>query len=327
MAEILVFMEQSAGALAHSAKGGITVARELAAKNGATVSAFIAGKDVNAMAQELIHLGADKVYAINNEEFEHYRVFPFLKAVMKVIEENKPEIVIFSSSTTAYDLAPRVAARLGVDALVNTTKVYWEDGKLIGEKPLYNEKLFIKLSFPQDKQPYIMTLAKGAYGAPEKDESRSGDIQNLDIDLSADDLIEEVVEFEVAQKTVDISSAKLIVSGGRGVGGKEKFKVIFDLAEFLGGQVGASRAAVDAGWCSYDHEVGQTGATVAPDIYIAAGISGAIQHIVGMRKSKCIVVVNTDPEAPIWEVAHYGIVGDLHKVLPLIKKKLEEGVV
>ena len=317
--EILIFAEQKSDFLTTSAKGAFGAAKELISK-GFSISALIAGKNIDKSIKQAFTLGASKVYVVKHDQLETYRSLPFTNVFLKIINEHSPEIVIFGYSTSSTDLAPRVAYSLNVANLTGVTSLDWQNYKLIAGKPVYNEKLNLKYALSGKVK--LVILGIGAYSAPVADENATGESVIVIPTFQASDLIEEIQGVEVVEKTVDLSEAKLIVSGGRGVGSKEKFKVIYDTASALGGQPASSRAVWDAGWTESDIHVGQTGGAVSPDVYIANGISGAIQHVAGIKKSKTIIVVNTDPDAPIWEVAHYGIVADLHKVLPLLVKKL-----
>jgi electron transfer flavoprotein alpha subunit len=318
--EILIFAEQKQDTLTTSAKGAFGAAKELES-NGFVITALVAGKNVTNSINQCFNLGAKKVYVANHDQLENYRCLPFAKVFSQVIKDNTPEIIIFGYSTSSTDLAPRVAYSLEVAMLTGVTTVEWKDEKLIVDKPAFNEKLTFKYALKGKTK--IIILGIGAYSAPAPITGATGESIVVIPNFDAKDLVEEILGVEVVEKTVDLSEAKLIVSGGRGVGSSEKFKVIYDTATALGGQPASSRAVWDAGWTENDIHVGQTGGSVAPEVYFACGISGAIQHVAGIKKSKTIIVINTDPEAPIWEVANYGIVADLHKVLPLIIEKIK----
>ena len=317
--EILVFAEQKNNALTTPAKGAFGAAKELASA-GFSVSAVVAGKNVDNVVKQCFSLGASKVYVATDDQLEHYRCLPYNNVLTQVLSQYEPEIVLFGYSTTSTDLAPRVAYTSKVASLTGVTELSWEDNKLLVNKPAYNEKLNVKYALSGKIK--IVVLGIGAFSAPVADDSASGETVTVSVTFKPEELIEEIMGVEVIEKTVDLSEAKFIVSGGRGCGSAEKFKIIFDTASALGGQPASSRAVWDAGWTESDIHVGQTGGAVSPDVYIANGISGAIQHVAGIKKSKTIIVVNTDPEAPIWDVANYGIVADLHKVLPLLVQKL-----
>ena len=318
--EILIFAEQKSDALTTPAKGAFGAAKDLLT-NDFTISAVVAGKSPDNAVKQCFSLGASKVYVAKHDQLEHYRTLPFTKVLNQVIAEHSPEVVIFGYSTTTTDLAPRVAFSQNVASLTGATALSWDGDKLIVEKPAYNENLIFKYGLSGKTKCVVLGI--GAFSAPPADDTASGETIVVTPSFQPEDLVEEILGIEVVEKTVDLSEAKFIVSGGRGCGSAEKFKVIIDTAAALGGQPASSRAVWDAGWTESDIHVGQTGGSVSPDVYIANGISGAIQHVAGIKKSKTIIVVNTDPDAPIWEVAHYGIVADLHKVLPLLVKKLQ----
>lgn len=321
MSEILVFVEIQGNAISNASKSAFSVAQSLAESKDLNISAFIAGSGIESKAQECFHYGASKVYLYDNPELKNFRTLPFTQTLIQTINESKPDVVLFGYSTASTDFAPRVAGKIGTALLTGATELSWDGDNLTVIKPIYKEKLNMK--FKLSGSPKMIILGVGAFAAAKPDNSKSGELITCTPSFTDSDLVEEVLGAETVERTVDLTKAKLIVSGGRGVGSKEKFKVIFDTAEALGGQVASSRAVWDAGWLETDVHVGQTGQTVAPDIYIASGISGAVQHTAGMKKSKTIIVINTDPEAPIWQVGHFGIVGDLHKVLPLIVRKVK----
>lgn len=322
MGELLVFVELQGGVISNTSKSAFTIAHSIALSKSLSVSALIAGSGIETLAQECFHYGANKVYYYDHEELKYYRSMPFTRIMIQTINDIKPEVILFGYSTSSTDFAPRVSSSLKIGLLTGATEIEWDGDNLSVVKPIYQEKLNLK--FLLKGSPKMIILGVGAFSATKPDSSKSGELVKCSPNFENGDLVEEILGTEVVERTVDLSEAKLIVSGGRGVGSKEKFQIVFDTAEKLGGQVASSRAVWDAGWLENDVHVGQTGQTVAPDVYIAAGISGAVQHTAGMKKSKTIIVINTDGDAPIWSVGHFGIVGDLHKVLPLIVQKLNE---
>lgn len=320
--EILVFTETQGDSITNTSKSVFTAAKSLTKDNNWSISALIAGNtNLDSLANQAIGLGADKVYVYNHNELKSYRSRPFARIMSQTIKEHSPEIVLYGFSSTSTDFAPIVSVMHQTALTTGVTSLEWENNLLIAKKPINKEKLLMK--FVMKGTIRMAILAIGAYAIEKPDPEHKGEIIPCTPKFESTDLIETILESQVVEKKVDLSEAKFIVSGGRGVGGKEQFKIIFESAAALGAEVGTSRAVYDSGWTDTDRHVGQTGQTVAPDIYLACGISGAIQHLAGIKKSKAIVVVNTDPEAPIWEVASYGIVGDLHKVLPLIVKKVQ----
>ena len=318
---ILVFVEIQSGKVSNTTKAAFSLAESLS-KPGLEITALIAGMRVEKFAVEAIALGANRVLLIEDKELEKYRSLPYAKVLANVIADERPKVVICGYSTSSTDFVPRVSIQTKSSVLVGATSLNWDGESLVAIKPIHKEKLNMK--FRMTGSSILIIPAMGAFASSKPDPARKGGIIKKTMTFSPSDLIEEVLSVDLVERTVDLSESKFIISGGRGVGSKEGFKVIYDTAKALGAQVASSRAVHDAGWTDEDLHVGQTGQQVAPDIYIAAGISGAIQHVAGMKKSKTVIVVNQDPEAPIWSVAKYGIVGDLHKVLPLIVKKIQE---
>ena len=320
---ILIYVEHQNGRLSAPSKGAFTAALALGEQTGWGIAALVAGKQVEAAAKESIALGASKVFVYKHSELAQYRSLPFTRVFLQAIKDHAPELVLFGYSTSSTDFAPRLSVALKSAMLTGATDLTWENKSLIVTKPAFKDKLLFK--FAVKTTPRLVILGIGAFAGAKADTSRTGEIITGTPAFEDGDLTEDILGAEVVTKEVDLTEAKLIISGGRGVGSKEKFQIIYDTAAALGGEWASSRAVHDAGWTLTDRHVGQTGQQVAPDVYIASGISGAIQHLAGIKKSKTIIVINTDPEAPIWEVATHGIVGDLHKVLPLIAKKVNEG--
>lgn len=307
--------------------------RELSDKIDADLAAILVGYEVRSLADELISYGADKVYLAEHEKLRDYTTMPYARVLCDLIRKEKPEIVLFVADTTGRDLAPRIAARLETGLTADCTDLDigdYED-KITGKKyekvlyqirPAFGGDVMATIVNPEHR-PQMATVRPGAFTALKKDPERRGEIISYKVELKDTDHVTEVLEVVRKEREINLENAEIIVSGGRGVGSMEGFKLIKKLAHVLGAQVGASRAAVDAGWIPYSHQVGLTGQTVKPDIYIACGISGAIQHLVGMKNSKIIVAVNKDPKAPIFDVADYGIVGDLFEVVPKLIEKIK----
>lgn len=317
--EIMVFIEISEGKLANTSKGIFTIALSLAKEKNWIVSALIAGKNIENVTKEIFSLGASKVYVYDHEELQHYRCLPYSRILIQTIVEHKPEVLLFGYSTTSTDFVPRVSALQNNACITGAKNLEWDGDVLTITKTIYTDKLDMK--FVIKGHPKMVIVDLGVYPSPKPDNNLTGDIIQCTPVFKDEDLTEEILNVDFVKKTVDLSEAKLIVSGGRGVGSKEDFKLIFDAADSLGGNAACTRAVWDAGWLETDLHVGQTGQSVSPDIYIAAGISGAVQHTAGIKQSKTILVINTDPDAPIWSVANYGIVGDLRKVLPVLIQK------
>jgi electron transfer flavoprotein alpha subunit len=301
--------------------------RELADLLGTTLTACVLGQNVEAIAHQAIAYGADRVFLVDDDTLSSYRTDPYAAIMVGLIEEHKPEIVIMGASSRGRDLAGSVATRLvtGLTADCTSLDIDPETRLLRQTRPAFGGNIMATILCPQHR-PQMATVRHRVFEVPSQDPSRSGQIVHEETRLDEAEIATKVVDFVVEEGDVNLADARIIVSGGRGVKGPEGFEPIQELARVLGGAVGASRAAVDAGWIPYAHQVGQTGRTVRPDLYVACGISGAIQHLAGMRTAKVIVAINRDAEAPIFGVAHYGIVGDLFEAVPALteafRKKL-----
>ncbi|MGB9880197.1 MAG: FAD-binding protein, partial [Anaerolineae bacterium] len=322
---VWVFAEQRDGVLTKVAHQLMGKARELADTLGAKAEAVLLGHNVEHLAQELIADGADTVYLADDPLLEHYRTDAYAKVLADLIQSKKPEIVLFGATTVGRDLAPRISQRIYTGLTADCTGLDIDEGErlLLQTRPAFGGNIMATIVCPRHR-PQMATVRPGVMRAPQPDPSRQGEIERVPVNISAEDLNINILRVvKEARRRVNLEDAKIIVSGGRGLGRPEGFKLIEELAEALGGEVGASRAAVDAGWIDHDHQVGQTGKTVHPDLYIACGISGAIQHQAGMKESKFIVAINKDPSAPIFQIADVGIVGDLYKVIPELIKQLK----
>ena len=329
--DVLVIIDLMRGNLSSSSLEVLAVGKSLAEKTGGELHAILFGANTEPLAENVGKRGATKVYYYSDERLTMTNVNLIIENLIKFLKENPHGFVLESSTLMSFELLSAIANELDASLLPSCTKIdvgeYTDpatgekhENVLIGERPIFEEKLVQVVGGKSGK----IQMASLRPGSAAQAEEVSNNFEAIKMELHVpENLVEEVLEEKVAEQKVDISKAKLIVAGGRGVGGKEQFQIIHEVAKALGGVPGASRAAVDAGWIEYDYEIGQSGKTVSPDIYIACGISGAIQHVIGMKNSKKVIVINTDPEAPIWEIADYGIVGDLHEVLPLLKKKLE----
>jgi electron transfer flavoprotein alpha subunit len=293
--------------------------RELADQLGTTLTACIFGHNVEAVAQEAISYGADRVFLVDDPTLARYRTDPYAAVLVDLVKRYKPEILILGASSRGRDLAGSAATRLvtGLTADCTSLEIDPETRLLRQTRPAFGGNIMATILCPEHR-PQMATVRHRVFEVPPKDETRAGQIIREVALLAEEEIATKVIDFLVSEGDVNLADARIIVSGGRGVKGPEGFKPIEELAQVLGGAVGASRAAVDAGWIPYMHQVGQTGRTVRPDLYIACGISGAIQHLAGMRTAKVIVAINRDPEAPIFDVAHYGIVGDLFEVVPAL---------
>ena len=322
--DIFVWVEQFKGQAASASWEAIGTARGLADELGGSVIACVfGGEGVEPLAQEAISYGADRVLLAEDGTLADFRVEPQAALLAKVVGEADGAAVIIGATFRGRDLGPALAVGLDTGCIADCTALELENGNLVATRPIYAGKLLSKCTIPE-RRPQIVTTRVRAFPKPEPDSARSGEVVKVEPVMAEEDIATKVTGFKGTEGGVSLADAGIIVSGGRGVGGPEGFEPVQELAQTLGAAMGASRAAVDAGWIPYEHQVGQTGKTVSPDLYVAAGISGAIQHQAGMRTSQVIVAINKDPEAPIFKLAHYGIVGDLFKVVPALTAALKE---
>lgn len=272
-------------------------------------------------AQEMISYGADRMIIMNHIHLKNYTSDGFGQAIMEVIKEEDPNGIVLGHTAFGKDLAPNLASKLELGLVSDVTNIEKNDKEILFTKPIYSGKAFEK-KIIKDKFKFI-TIRPNNIRILEKDESRKGNIKDLDVEIK--DLrttIKEVIQKR--SEGIDLSEAKVVVAGGRGVKSAEGFKPLYELAGLLGGAVGASRGACDANYCDYSLQIGQTGKVITPDLYIAVGISGAIQHLAGMSQSKIIVAINKDPDATIFNIADYGIVGDLFDIVPLLIEEIKK---
>ncbi len=321
MSGVFVFLENKDGALATISKEAIAAGRSVADELGVELTGLVMGSGVAPAVDAAFDLGCDQVIAADDASLSPFRVEAVGPLVAKVAQTHEPDVILAGASTRGRDLAAWVAADLDAGLVADATAVTVEDGKVKATRPVYAGKLLATCFVTEGTQ--IITLRNRAFPQAEST-GGTGTAQYVDPVVAEDDIATKVTGFEGKEGTISLTDANIIVSGGRGVGGPEGFAPVRELAEVLGAAVGASRAAVDAGWIPYEHQVGQTGKTVSPDLYIACGISGAIQHQAGMRTSKVIVAINKDPEAPIFKLAQYGIVGDLFEVLPALTEEFKK---
>lgn len=297
------------------------VAAGKTASEGGEVVGVLVGDSVSALANEMIHYGADRVVTVEDEKLKQYTPDGFAQALMAVIDSESPEGLIFGHTALGKDLAPKIAAKLESGLISDVTSLEEAGGNLVFTRPIYSGKAFEKKIVTDGL--LFATIRPNNIAPLEKDESRSGDVTSVAAEIKdLRTIIKEVVR--KASEGVDLSEAKVIIAGGRGVKSEEGFEPLKELASVLNGAVGASRGACDADYCDYSLQIGQTGKVVTPDLYIACGISGAIQHLAGMSNSKVIVAINKDPEANIFKVADYGIVGDLFEVVPLLTEEFKK---
>ena len=332
--DIWVFIEQSDGQIADVSLELLAKGGELAKILGSQVWGLLFGHHVDALAEKVIHYGADRVLVADHPELALYRTLPYCRIVVDLIEKHAPNIFLVGATPVGRDLAPRVASAAQVGLTADCTDLQIGDYESRKEKKIYKDLLYqIRPAFGGNivativnpkTQPQMATVREGVMQANTPDTTRLGEIDLIEPAFEPGDFALQVLSREVRQPSVKLKDASVIVAGGGGVDGPEDFQLIEELAHILGGEVGASRAAVDAGFVTSEHQIGQTGATVRPRLYIAAGISGAIQHRSGMDESNKIIAINTDPDAPIFQVAHYKIVGDLGEVLPLLIQALRE---
>ncbi len=303
-------------------------ARELADKLNTYVGAVLLGENVKDQVEELIYRGADNVYLVEDSSLRHFVDEEYASILTRLIKKYRPEIVLSGATAIGRALVSRVAVQLhaGLTADCTGLDVDLETRNLLQTRPAFGGNIMATIITPRHR-PQMATVRHKVFPEAKRDETRKGEViverveeGDLDVRSKVLEVVKEVTS------TVNLSEADIIVSGGRGLRGPENFKLLEELAEVLGAAVGASRAAVDAGWIPYSHQVGQTGKTVCPKLYIAVGISGQIQHLVGMQSSKCIVAINNDPTAPIFSVAHYGIVGDLFEVVPALTKAFKKAL-
>lgn len=315
---VWVFAEQRDGNLLNVAIELVGEGRKIANALQTKLTAVLLGKDVDNLAEKLVKFGADTVLYADHDLLNVYTTEGYTKVIDEMIRERKPEIMLIGATNIGRDLGPRISARVHTGLTADCTKldVDLENRRLMQTRPAFGGNLMATIICP-DHRPQMSTVRPGVMEKAKYDENRTGEIIKTTPDLSSDDIRAKVLEVVKGGKAeVQLEESKIIVSGGRGLGNTEGFKLIEDLANKLGGVVGASRATVDAGWIDHGHQVGQTGKTVRPTLYIACGISGAIQHLAGMQESKVIVAINKDAEAPIFKVADYGIVGDVYEILP-----------
>lgn len=324
---IWVFCEQKKGEIQSISYELLSEARSLADALGVEMCGVLLGDQVKSKAIDIIKRGADKVYVVDNPALDNYNDEPYTKVLIDLIEEYKPEIMLIGASTIGRSVAPRVATKLrtGLTADCTSLDIDPESTDLLQTRPAFGGNIMATI-LCSDYRPQMATVRHKVFKEAQIDESRKGKVIEKEYAKDAPSLqsrtrfIDTVAE---VVSTVNIAEADIIVSGGRGLGQPENFKFLEELAQLIGGAVGASRAAVDSDWIDYSHQVGQTGKTVCPKVYIACGISGQIQHLIGMQSADTIIAINRDPNAPIFKVATYGIVGDVLEVLPELIKSLK----
>ena len=331
---VWIFVEQENGEIADVGLELLAKGRQLADTLESEVWALLLGYQIKELAERIIHHGADRVLVADHTELELYRTLPYSRVIVDQVQAHHPYIFLLGATPVGRDLAPRVASATNVGLTADCTDLQIGDYLLKKEKREYKDLLYqIRPAFGGNiiativnpkTRPQMATVREGVMQPNPADASLSGEVEIVEPSFQLGDFALQVLSREVRQPTVKLKDAPVIVAGGGGVSSEDETRLIEELAHILGGEVGASRAAVDAGYFSHEHQIGQTGATVRPRLYIAAGISGAIQHSTGMDESNKIISINTDPDAPISKIAHYKIVGDLAEVLPLLIDALRE---
>jgi len=332
---VFVFAQQVDNKITSVSYELIGKGKDLAADLGTEVTAVLVGSGVKGLADELAEYGADRVIVVDDPELKEYRTEPYAHALASVIEKYKPEIFLVGATAIGRDLGPRVSARIHTGLTADCTQLDIGDFPLNpvpGKEQKHNQLLMTRPAFGgntiatiacPDFRPQMATVRPGVMQKKERQAGVKANIEEFNPGFTPNHNYVEILEVvKAVSETVDIMDAKILVSGGRGMGNAENFKILEDLAEVIGGTVSCSRAVVDAGWKPKDLQVGQTGKTVRPNVYFAIGISGAIQHLAGMEESDIIIAINKDDTAPIFDVADYGLVGDLNKIVPALTEKL-----
>jgi len=332
--EVWVFAEQHNGQLEDTPIELMSKGRRLADTLGVKLAAALLGNEVSGLANKLVHCGADKVYLVEHPLLAAYQTNSYAKVISDLIGKYEPQIVLYGATITGRDLAPRIASAAKAGLTADCTDLQIGDHKISNDDQLHKNLLFqirpafggniIATIINYDRWPQMATVREGVMPPAEPDVSRKGEIIEEKVKLSKQDLPLDILDEHKRERQVNLKAARIIVAGGAGVGSKDNFKLIWDLANCLGAAPAATRAAVDAGFIDSDHQVGQTGTTVRPCLYIAIGVSGAIQHQAGMSGSSKIIAINNDPDAPIFSIAHYKIIGDLNEVVPKIIKAIKE---
>ena len=321
---ILAFAEQRDGAFKKTAYESLAAARTLKETLGGDVTAVVVGHGVGDIAKTLAAHGADKIVCFDAEPLTLYSTEGYGWCLEQAVASADPAAIVVPASTMGRDLGGQVAARLGCGLISDCTQIEAKDGAIRGLRPVYAGKALAWVKVNSNRA--VLGVRPNTFAGTESSPGATGDVTSMSFDFGAGDIRSKVVEVKAPQaQELDVAEADIVVAGGRAVGGPEGFAPLEELAKVLGAAVGASRAVVDAGWRDHGAQVGQTGKVVAPNLYFACGISGAIQHLAGMRTSKVIVAINKDAEAPIFKVADYGIVGDMFEVVPALTEQLRNG--
>ena len=322
---VLVYIEQRFNEVQNVSLELLGKSRKIADELGVQVIAALVGKDIEKHSKLLVEYGADKVLVMDDANLELYSTEPYTQALVQAVNSEKPEIVLFGATSIGRDLAPRVSARLKTGLTADCTSLeISEERMLLMTRPAFGGNIMATIISP-DHRPQMTTVRPGVMTKMERDSKRAGEIIHFPVKIEKNAQFIEVLSFEKeTEEKQDIQEATVLVSGGRGIGSAENFELLYNLADELGGLVSASRAAVDSGWLDHDRQVGQTGKTVRPNLYIACGISGAIQHVAGMEEAELIIAINKDKGAKIFEVADLGVVGDVQKVLPFVIEEIKK---
>ncbi len=323
--EVWVYVEQEDKIINPVSFELLGVAKKLAKDLEGVTAGVLLGHEVLELTSEIFAYGADKVYVISHPALVYYRHKTYAKALAEVAKTYKPEILLLPATPLGRDLAGGVATLLetGLTADVTELSIDPATKNLLMTRPAYGGNIMATIICPNHR-PQMASVRPRIFPMPERQEGRTGEIITFDVELSEEEAGVERIGFIPKEKTVKIEVAEVIVAGGKGIGGKEGFSKLFELANILNGEVGASRLAVEAGWISYEHQVGQTGKTVRPKVYFAVGISGAIQHRAGMQNSDCIISINVDPKADIFKISDLGIVGDWKKIIPALIERIKK---
>lgn len=317
---VWVFIEEKEGSIAPVSLELLGAGRKLADKRGARLAGVVIGYNVKHLSKTVFEFGADIVYVYDNIIFQKYRTESFMKALLECCEKYKPEIILYGATSTGKDLASAVATDLPTGLTADTTELDVEEdtGLLLASRPAFGGNIMATI-LCKKYRPQMATVRPKVMKALQLDPGRTGTVVEETVALKEEDIRTKVLEIvKETTRKARIDEADIVVAGGKGLGNQDGFQLVHQLADVLGVAVGASRDVVEAGWIEHHHQVGQTGVTVTPKIYFAIGISGAIQHLVGMRNSDMIIAVNKDPDAPIFQSCHYGIVGDAFEIVPLL---------
>jgi electron transfer flavoprotein alpha subunit len=330
--QVWVFIEQEGGEVATVSLELLSKARNLADELDGGVCALLFGDGVDGLSDRVIHHGADLVMLADHPELAVYRTLPYTRVAVDLVRERRPYVFLLGATPVGRDLAPRIASavRAGLTADCTALQIgdFERQGKVYEDllyqiRPAFGGNIIATIVNPETR-PQMATVREGVMRLGDPDNTRQGEVERIEPQFDKRDLAVQVLERAILPPACNLKGASIIVAGGMGVGSQENFQLIHELAQALGGEVGASRAAVDAGFILPEHQVGQTGVTVRPRLYVACGISGSVQHRAGMDQSSKIIAINTDPDAPIFQVAHYKIVGDLNDVIPWMIRTYRE---